>query len=161
MRGEDREAAADEQAVDGTPDERATLLGLRVEYLFTCIQPLGRRYTLQEVVDGIRQITSGPNALRLSAGQLWSLVNGRVANPAVGSLRALGAFFGVPLAYFVDDEVAARVSARLALAAALRANDVRSVALRAATVAAVSAQGVEAVRSVLDLRGGAGTEDAP
>ncbi|WP_306325869.1 hypothetical protein [Streptomyces venezuelae] len=127
----------------------AELLGRRIEYLFTYVQPLGRRFTLQEVVDGIKE-AAGPQDAKLSVGRLWALAKGKAPNPTVGTLRVLGDFFGVPLAYFIDDEVEARVSAQLALIAAMRANDVRSVALRAAAVATMSTQGIEAVRSVIE-----------
>ncbi|MFJ8586615.1 hypothetical protein ACIRD2_18450 [Streptomyces sp. NPDC093595] len=148
-----------EEAADRVPDGEAELLGRRIEYLFTYVQPLGRRFTLQEVVDGIKE-AAGPHDPKLSVGRLWALVKGKASNPTVGTLRALGDFFGVPLAYFIDDEVEARVSAQLALIAAMRANDVRSVALRAAAVATMSAQGIEAVRTLVE-QGGAladGTE---
>ncbi|MGG8408925.1 hypothetical protein ACM614_21215 [Streptomyces sp. 12297] len=131
------------------PSPEAELLGRRIEYLFTYVQPLGRRFTLQEVVDGIKE-AAGPNDAKLSVGRLWALAKGKAPNPTVGTLRVLGDFFGVPLAYFIDDEVEARVSAQLALIAAMRANDVRSVALRAAAVATMSTQGIEAVRSVIE-----------
>lgn len=142
----------DAQASKDGPDGEAELLGQRVEYLLTYVQPLGRRYTLQEVVDGIKE-AAGTNDPKLSVGRLWALAKGKVSNPTIGTLRVLGEFFGVPLAYFIDDEVAARVSAQLALVAAMRANDVRSVALRAAAVATMSTQGIEAVRSLVE-RGG-------
>lgn len=137
---------------EDAPDPEADLLGRRIEYLFTYVQPLGRRFTLQEVVDGIKK-AAGPNDGKLSVGRLWALAKGKAPNPTVGTLRVLGEFFGVPLAYFIDDEVEARVSAQLALIAAMRANDVRSVALRAAAVATMSTQGIEAVRSLIEQGG--------
>ncbi|MER6359485.1 hypothetical protein [Kitasatospora sp. NPDC001527] len=133
-------------------DPEAERLGQRIEYLFTWVQPLGRRYTLQEVVDGIRA-AARPGDPKLSVGRLWMLVKGRAGNPTVGTLRALGEFFGVPQAYFIDDEVADRVAAQLALIAAMRANDVRSVALRAAAVATMSTHGVDTVRSLVERSG--------
>lgn len=124
-------------------------LGRRIEFLFRYVQPLGRRYTLQEVVDGIRD-AARPGDSRISVGRLWTLLKGRAGNPTIGTLRALGDFFGVPHAYFIDDEVADRVAAQLELIAAMRANDVRSVALRAAAVATMSAHGVDTVRSLVE-----------
>ncbi|WP_380282368.1 hypothetical protein [Kitasatospora purpeofusca] len=141
------------RAEDDRPtDPEAERLGRRIEFLFAHVQPLGRRYTLQEVVDGIRD-AARPGEPKLSVGRLWMLVKGRAANPTVGTLRALGDFFGVPQAYFIDDEVAERVTAQLSLIAAMRANDVRSVALRAAAVATMSAHGVDAVRSLVERSG--------
>ncbi|MFC5663649.1 hypothetical protein ACFP3U_11725 [Kitasatospora misakiensis] len=140
--------------VDGEvpADPEGERLGQRIEFLFTYVQPLGRRYTLQEVVDGIRE-AAGPGDSKVSVGRLWMLVKGKAGNPTVGTLRALGDFFGVPQAYFIDDEVADRVVAQLSLIAAMRANDVRSVALRAAAVATQSAQGVDMVRSLVERSG--------
>ncbi|MER8182007.1 helix-turn-helix domain-containing protein [Kitasatospora sp. NPDC094015] len=134
------------------PDPEAERLGRRIEFLFGHVQPLGRRFTLQEVADGIRE-QGRPGDPRISVGRLWTLVKGRAANPTIGTLRALGEFFGVPQAYFIDDEVAERVSAQLALIAAMRANDVRSVALRAAAVATMSSHGLETVRSLVEHSG--------
>ncbi|WP_327287545.1 hypothetical protein [Streptomyces sp. NBC_01198] len=140
----------DEQVVPGDPE--ADRLGKRIEFLFTYVQPLGRRYTLQEVVDGIRD-SARPGHSKISVGRLWALLRGRAGNPTVGTLRALGDFFGVPQAYFIDDEVADRVAAQLALIAAMRAHDVRSVALRAAAVATMSAHGLDTVRSLVERSG--------
>ncbi|CAL9564977.1 hypothetical protein [Streptomyces sp. enrichment culture] len=149
----------DRTEAEERPDPETERLAQRIEFLFTYVQPLGRRYTLQEVVDGIRA-SAGPGDPKISVGRLWTLVKGRAGNPTVGTLRALGDFFGVPLAYFIDDEVANRVTAQLALIAAMRANDVRSVALRAATVATMSAQGVDMVRSLVERSGVPETEEA-
>ncbi|MER7752638.1 hypothetical protein [Kitasatospora sp. NPDC097643] len=142
------------------PDPEAGRLGQRLEFLFGYVQPLGRRYTLNEVVDGIRA-AARPGDPTLSTGRLWALVKGRAGNPTVGTLRALGDFFGVPQAYFIDDEVADRVAAQLALIAAMRANDVRSVALRAAAVATMSTHGVDTVRSLVERSGLAEREGTP
>ncbi|MFJ7160008.1 hypothetical protein ACIQUQ_34350 [Streptomyces sp. NPDC101118] len=162
MIDEAQESSADAVA-EGSPDAAVALLARRIEYLFAYVQPLGRRYTLQEVVDGIKD-AAGPGDPKLSVGRLWALAKGKADNPTVGTLRVLGEFFGVPLAYFIDDEVEARVSAQLALIAAMRANDVRSVALRAAAVATMSTQGIEAVRSLIeqgDARPGSRSAEGP
>ncbi|MGW2376672.1 MULTISPECIES: hypothetical protein [Kitasatospora] len=149
---DDTTAPADGEGAVDEIDPEAVQLGQRVEYLFEHVQPLGRRFTLQEVVDGIRA-QGGPNAPKLSVGRLWALVKGKASNPTISTLRALGDFFGVPQAYFIDDDVAARVSAQLSLISAMRANDVRSVALRAATVATMSSQGLDIVRSLVEQGG--------
>ncbi|WP_030462734.1 hypothetical protein [Kitasatospora sp. NRRL B-11411] len=151
----EREGAAAEE--ENRHDPEAERLGQRLEYLFAYVQPFGRRYTLNEVVDGIRAAAK-PGDPTLSTGRLWALVKGRAGNPTVGTLRALGDFFGVPQAYFIDDEVADRVAAQLALIAAMRANDVRSVALRAAAVATMSTHGVDTVRSLIERSGLVGKE---
>ncbi|MEU7162724.1 hypothetical protein AB0A98_40895, partial [Streptomyces chrestomyceticus] len=69
---------------------------------------------------------------------------GKVSNPSVDSLRALGDLFGVGARYFLDDEAAAAVDAHIReiqdgaegaragndLADALEDKDVRAVAFR-------------------------------
>lgn len=99
------------------------------------------------MVDGIR---ADGGDTTLSVGRLSMLVNGKVPNPTVGTLRSLARFFGVPVAYFVDDDVAAQTMAQLALLHAIRANDVQAVALRAAAVATSSAHGVDMVRTLVE-----------
>ncbi|MFG2131780.1 helix-turn-helix domain-containing protein [Streptomyces sp. NPDC048751] len=124
-------------------------LAARLEYLFEHVQPLGRRHTLQEVVDGIKAVEE-PAGVSLSVGRLSMLMNGKAPNPTIGTLRALADFFGVPVGYFVDDAVADRTMAQLALLTAMRNNDVKAVALRAATVATLSAHGLDVVRGLVE-----------
>ncbi|MFE0701829.1 helix-turn-helix domain-containing protein [Streptomyces sp. NPDC058872] len=134
---------------DGTEDHEARVLAERLEYLFENVQPLGRRHTLQEVVDGIRNADE-PDGTSLSVGRLSMLVNGKASNPTIGTLRAIASFFGVPVAYFIDDDVAEQTIAQLALLGAMRRHDVRAVAMRAAAVATSSAQGIDLVRSLVE-----------
>ncbi|MFE1907675.1 hypothetical protein ACFW96_28990 [Streptomyces gardneri] len=113
------------------------------------------------MVDGIRADGSGDTPL--SAGRLSMLVNGKVPNPAIGTLHSLARSFGVPITYFVDDDVAAQTTAQLALLHAIRANDVQAVALHAATVATSSAHVVDMVRTLVERarRVTDGTHEAP
>ncbi|WP_418960536.1 hypothetical protein [Streptomyces tritici] len=124
-------------------------LAARLDYLFEHVQPLGRRHTLQEVVDGIKAVEE-PGGVSLSVGRLSMLMNAKAPNPTVGTLRALASFFGVPVGYFVDDAVAEQTMAQLALIKAMRENDVRTVALRAAAVATSSAHGLDVVRGLVE-----------
>ncbi|WP_367325713.1 helix-turn-helix domain-containing protein [Streptomyces sp. HUAS ZL42] len=124
-------------------------LAARLEYLFEHVQPLGRRHTLQEVVDGIKAVEES-EGVSLSVGRLSMLMNGKAPNPTIGTLRALAAFFGVPVGYFVDDAVADQTMAQLALITAMRNNDVRAVALRAAAVATLSVHGLDVVRGLVE-----------
>ncbi|WP_137988430.1 hypothetical protein [Streptomyces vilmorinianum] len=132
-----------------TEGREARRLAARLEYLFEHVQPLGRRHTLQEVVDGIKN-ADDPDGTSLSVGRLSMIMNGKAANPTIGTLRALGVFFGVPVAYFVDDDVADQTVAQLALVTAMRRKDVQAVALRAAAVATSSAQGIDLVRNLVE-----------
>ena len=69
-------------------------------------------------------------------------------------LEALSEFFGVPPAYFFDDEVSARIDAELALLASLRDASVRQIALRASGLSAESIGAiVEMIERVRELEG--------
>ena len=59
------------------------------------------------------------------------LLNGRRTDPSAKCVQALAKVFGVPLAYFVDDDVAEAVERDLTLLTALRDDGVRIIALGA------------------------------
>ena len=44
---------------------------------------------------------------------IWQLRTGRRDNPTVQHLTALAGYFGVPVAYFLDDDLAGRVDSQL------------------------------------------------
>ncbi|WP_406134535.1 hypothetical protein [Streptomyces sp. NBC_01089] len=74
----------------------------------------------------------------ISGTYLWELATGRKRNVTLEQLAVLAEFFGVPLEYFVNDEVSRRVDAQLKLAIALRDTKVRSLALRAEGLSSAS-----------------------
>ncbi len=103
-------------------------LAEKLEALFRAVHPRGREYTHEEVARGAEAL-GGPT---ISATYVWQLRKGHRDNPTKHHLEALAGFFGVPPAYFFDEESAGQVAAELELLAALRDEDVRQVALRAA-----------------------------
>jgi ESX-1-secreted protein regulator len=70
----------------------------------------------------------------ISHTYIWQLRTGRRDNPTVQHLTALATYFGVPVAYFLDDEQTERVDAQLDLLRTLRDAGVTELALRAADV---------------------------
>jgi transcriptional regulator with XRE-family HTH domain len=70
----------------------------------------------------------------ISHTYIWQLRTGRRDNPTVQHLTALATFFGVPVAYFLDDGAAHRVAGQLELLRTLRDAGVTEMALRAADV---------------------------
>jgi hypothetical protein len=62
-------------------------------------------------------------------------------------LEALAGFFGVPVAYFFDDEIASQLAPQLNLLAALRDSSVRDIALR---VAELSPDSLDAIRGMIE-----------
>ena len=82
----------------------------------------------------------------ISHTYIWQLRTGRRDNPTVAHLTALATYFGVPVAYFLDDEQARRVDAQLELLRTLREAGVTQIALRAA---GVSPRGRETINELI------------
>jgi hypothetical protein len=127
-------------------------LAEKLEHLFRTVHPAGRgQYSFEEVATAIRA-RGGPT---ISATYLWQLRKGLRDNPTKRHLEALAWFFGVPPAYFFDDEAAARIDAELGLLAALRDASVRQIAMRSAGLSPESlgtiAEMVERVRQLEGL----------
>jgi hypothetical protein len=62
-------------------------------------------------------------------------------------LEALASFFGVPVAYFFDDEIVSQLATQLSLLAALRDSSVRDIALR---IAELSPDSLDAIRGMIE-----------
>ncbi|HET8628985.1 MAG TPA: hypothetical protein VFL91_16305 [Thermomicrobiales bacterium] len=110
-------------------EERAReTLAQKLDHLFALSHPRDRgEYTYEEVASEIRR-----RGTPLSASYLWMLRKGQQDNPSKRHLEALADFFGVPIQYFFDADVAKEVDAELELLAAVRDAGVREIALRAA-----------------------------
>src|SRR3954471_14622646 len=111
------------------PEEIAAgTLAAKLNHLFGVVRPAdGDEYTFDEVAESIRT-QGGPT---ISATYLWQLRKGLRDNPTKRHLEALAGFFGVPPAYFFDNEAALRINAERDLLVALRDSPVRQLALRA------------------------------
>lgn len=72
-----------------------TPFAARLEYLFATVHPAGRGpYSIEEVAAGTG----------LSARYLTNLRRGIQANPTYRAIASLAGHFGVPAAYFFDDD---------------------------------------------------------
>lgn len=107
----------------------------RLNHLFaTVCRPDGQEYSNEHVA---RSATDAGTAI--SQSYIWQLRKGKKDNPTLKHLQALGDFFGVPPAYFFDDQVAGRVDAEIAslnaeqsrLTTTLGGSEVRLMAMRA------------------------------
>jgi transcriptional regulator with XRE-family HTH domain len=104
-------------------------LAARLDQLFRSVRARDTgEYTYREVAAGIERLVGW----RTSSSYLQDLRTGKRTNPSMRHLHGLCAFFGVPIGYFFDDDVAARLDAQLELAASLRDPAVRQLATRAA-----------------------------
>jgi transcriptional regulator with XRE-family HTH domain len=129
--------------VSGEAGNGERTLAQRLEYLFRTVREPGRReYSNEEVSAAIAR----DQDVTISASYIWYLRTGQRDNPTFKHLNALARFFGVPAAYFFDDDTTGRVEAELALLAAMKDADVRDVALRAA---GLSPQSLGAISDVI------------
>jgi transcriptional regulator with XRE-family HTH domain len=120
---------------------RPLTLADKLNHLFATVCPPRGEYTHEQVATAIEQ-AGGPT---ISATYVWQLRKGLRDNPTKHHLEALAAFFGVPPAYFFDDETAARVDEQLDLLTAIRDPQVRELATKA------SGLSPETLKTVLDM----------
>ncbi|GAA0495610.1 XRE family transcriptional regulator [Paractinoplanes deccanensis] len=103
----------------------------KLDRLFRSVRPAGQgEPSYMAVSEAIRADQGVP----ISHTYIWQLRTGRRGNPTIQHLTALATYFGVPVAYFLDDEQAARVDSQLELLRTIRDAGVTEIALRAADV---------------------------
>lgn len=124
------------------PHRRLEIAQRLTKLIDTMRRPDGSRWTDRAIADALTD-----SGYKVSHTTIWALRTGETANPPVGTLQALADLFGVNLAYFVDDEAAARIEPQLELADRLRNADVRAVALRAADL---TPEGLRSAMAILD-----------
>lgn len=134
---------------DPTPDlpggssaSPSSSLADKLNGLFTrVLSPNGDEFTLEEVVAGIRA-ERGVDGATISVSYLWQLRKGLRTNPTLRHLEVLARFFGVSLAYFLDESSYRRIEDQLASIALLRDQSVHRVAARAAGLSPDSLQAI-------------------
>ena len=103
-------------------------LAARLNHLFATVPaPDGRSLWTND--DAAAAIAA--EGVSMSSAYLSQLRTGKRDNPSARHLAAIAGLFGVPIDYFFDDEVAARVDADLRLLSAVRDAGVQAIALRA------------------------------
>ncbi len=126
---------------DAEPPRRT--LAEKVDRLFAQVRPTKGEYSYEHVASAIRA-EGGPT---ISATYLWQLRKGLRDNPTLKHLEALSSFFGVPAAYFFDDEAATSIDAQLSVLASLRDASVRNVAVRAS---GLSPESLETIADMIE-----------
>ena len=123
--------AAEETVVAGTEDQVSLdpgVIATKLQFLFETVRrPDGKRYTYQQVLDGIAA-NGGPS---LSIGYMSQLVNGVRKNPKLSAVIALAKFFKKPLSFFDIATGPAEADQRVLLNARLHSAGVESIAQRA------------------------------
>ena len=124
---------------------RGRLLADRLDHLFRTVHPKDRGpYTPAEVAEAINE-TAGERVI--SSTYVWQLRTGRRDNPTQKHLAALAAFFGVSPMYFFQQTEADRSAVPPELVAALKNDDVRDMALRAA---GLSDRALRAIKDMIE-----------
>jgi transcriptional regulator with XRE-family HTH domain len=119
-------------------------LAMKLNHLFDTVYPAGSGpYSNEEVAALIRD-NGGPT---ISATYIWLLRKGQRDNPTLKHVEALASFFGVPQAYFFDDETAAKVDAELELLNVMKDLGVQKVAMR---VAGLSSKSIESISEIIE-----------
>lgn len=124
-------------------EPRPGSLAARIDHLFRTVRPRDREFSYEEVAAAVRE-AGGPT---ISGTYIAMLRKGVRDNPTLHHLEAMARFFGVPAAYFHDEEVTRRIDSELELLVALRDAGVKSIALRAA---GLSQEGLAAIRGMVE-----------
>lgn len=123
----DKAAGPDRGEGSATAAEHS--LADKVEWLIQHMWPAGvaAPRSNSDVAEAIADATGE----EISHSTVWKLRTGRQPNPTLRTLRALAAFFRVPIGYFGDDEQADSIEDQLMTLVLLRDTGVDRAALRA------------------------------
>jgi hypothetical protein len=114
-------------------------LATQLNHLFATVpRPGGRDLWTNE--DAASAMTE--TGVAMSAAYLSQLRTGKRDNPSARHLAAIARLFEVPMEYFFDPEVAAKIDADLRLLVAVRDAGVHTIALRAQGLSEESLSGV-------------------
>jgi transcriptional regulator with XRE-family HTH domain len=116
----------------------------KLDHLFRTVRPPdGSEYSYRQVASGIERLVG----YRTSPSYVQELRAGRRINPSMKHLHGLCSFFGVPIGYFFDEDLAARVDAELQVAVSFREPGVRDLAERAV---GLSSETLRAIIRIVD-----------
>ena len=125
----------------------------KLNHLFTSVTPRGgQEYSNEQVAAAI----AAKGNVTISQSYIWQLRKSKKDNPTLKHLQALADFFGVPAAYFFNEQVADRVNQQLQdlkteqerLNSIAGSSDVRMMAMRAGEL---SPRGRRQVMDLLDV----------
>ncbi|MCK1795564.1 XRE family transcriptional regulator [Streptomyces sp. XM4193] len=133
----------------------------KLDHLIRVVHPSGRGpLSYMEIAEAIKE-KAGAEGPTVSHATIQKIRKGEITDPKISTLTVIAGFFGVPVAYFIDDSVTERVDAKIDkvkkrielsraerdLVAALGDNDVRDVAVR---MNGLSVASLHAIRGVID-----------
>ncbi len=119
-------------------------LASRLDRLFRLATgPDGKEPSYRQVSTGIHELTG----VQIGVSTLHALRTGTVTDPRMSTIEAIARYFGVPVGYFFDQDVAQQVDSQLALLRAMRDQRVQALALRAE---GLSTETLDMLRAVID-----------
>lgn len=146
--------------VNGSPGAGRAIAD-KLDHLIRVVHPVGRGpLSYMEIAEAIKK-KAGPDGPTVSHATIQKIRKGEITDPKISTLTVIAGFFGVPVTYFIDDEVTERVDAKIDkikkrvelsraeqdLVAALGDNDVRDVAVR---MNGLSVASLHAIRGVIE-----------
>jgi transcriptional regulator with XRE-family HTH domain len=119
----------------------------RLGHLIATVHPPDRKpYSYREIASGVAEQTG----VTMSATHVQQLAVGARKDPKRSHIQALAQFFGVPVTYFFDDDVAGQVDRQVEDVVAWRDSEARNLAQRAMRL---SPRDRETVTALLDQLG--------
>ena len=124
------------------PDGGVPGLADRLNHLFATVpKPGGKGYWTNE--QAAAAVTAA--GTRMSDAYIGQLRNGKRQNPSARNLAAIAELFAVPVDYFFNSDVSAKIDADLRLLTAIRDGGIQGLALRAQGLSA------ETISSLADI----------
>jgi transcriptional regulator with XRE-family HTH domain len=100
----------------------------RLARLIATVHPPDRKpYSYREIAQGVAELTG----VSMSATHVQQLAVGARRDPKRSHIQALAQFFGVPVTYFFDDEVAGQIDSQVGDVVVWRDTEARGMAERA------------------------------
>lgn len=108
------------------PDQHRRSFGDKLGRLIEAVHPPDRGpYSYREIEAGV---AGHPGAM--TAAYVHQLVKGRQLHPRIHHVEALASFFGVPVTYFFDEDLARQVDDQITAVSAWRDEEARHIAER-------------------------------
>lgn len=124
-------------------DQHRRSFGDKLTQLIATVHPPDRGpYSYREIAAGV---ADHPGAM--TAAYIHQLAQGRHPHPRLHYVEALAWFFGVPVSYFTDDEISAKIDGQINAVTAWRDEEARHIAAR---VVALSPRDRHTVTSLID-----------
>ena len=123
------------------PGEGVPGLAPKLNRLFDNVpKPGGGLYSNEAAAQALAEL-----GVSVTAQHLWHLRTGKRDNPSFRLLEGIARVFGVPIAYFSDEETERQVAEQMATLASLRDSGVKSLLMRAQGVSPENVQHLGAI----------------